>query len=96
MDHIAQAEVPGKGHPFHDQHAGRLVELQSAVLLRRIDHHQPQLGACLQFLDHQLEILGLDLLVDRQDFASHELLGGFGNLFMFVGEILRGKHIPTD
>ena len=95
MTHVGQTEIAGASHLFHDQHAGCLVECQAAELFRRIDHHQAQFGAVRKLLAKESEVLGLDCGVDRPDLAFDKSLGGFGDLFVFVGEILGGKYVPA-
>ena len=92
---IGYGKGAAEGHLLTDQHGRGLVQFQAAVLFRGIHHQQAQLAAFLHAVDHDVEVLLVDLFDLRSDLGGDKLLDGLAHLFLLVGKILRGENIRT-
>jgi len=93
MGGVGHGKRPGQGQLFGCQHAGCLVQLQSAVLLRGVDHQQAQLAALFHQLDRQRQVVVFDLLAVRDHLVQDELLGRIADLALLIAEILRCEDV---
>ncbi len=97
----ADADVGAEGHRetgeladgFGDERAGDLVHLQAAVLFGDVDGHEAEVAGFAEQGAGDGEVLGFDLGGRRQHFVGSEFHRGFGDLAVFVGEVLGRENI---
>jgi hypothetical protein len=91
---VRRREPSVDGRLLRDHQPRRLGQFQPAVLLRRVDHEEPELPGLAQQLHHQVEIVVFQLLDVRKDLVADELVRRVAELDLLFGEILRGEDVP--
>ena len=91
--HVRHGEGPSEGNLFRDNEGADLVQPHTAILLRDVAPHEPNVGRFLQEFYHEPFLFGLQVVDDRRHLSKEKLFRRFGDKFVLFCHILRGKDV---